>query len=76
MPIENAKERKRGDTKDNPLSQWFVNFSEADELLKLATARQQVVMAFLPSLFLAQKPRFFIVLVLACKCVFCVQVRL
>lgn len=57
MPIENAKERKRGDTKDNPLSQWFVNFSEADELLKLATARQQVVMAFLPSLFLAQKPR-------------------
>lgn len=33
---------KRGDTKDNPLSQWFINFSEADELLKLAAARQQV----------------------------------
>lgn len=35
-------ERKRGDTKDHPLSQWFKNFSEADELLKLAAARQQV----------------------------------
>lgn len=33
---------KRGDTKDHPLSQWFINFSEADELLKLAAARQQV----------------------------------
>ncbi|KAK7252962.1 hypothetical protein RIF29_37292 [Crotalaria pallida] len=32
----------RGDTKDHPLSQWFLNFSEADELLKLAAARQQV----------------------------------
>ncbi|RVX16755.1 Transcription initiation factor TFIID subunit 14b [Vitis vinifera] len=42
LPIENAKEKKRGDTKDHPLNQWFVNFSEADELLKLATARQQV----------------------------------
>lgn len=30
------------DTKDHPLSQWFMNFSEADELLKLAAARQQV----------------------------------
>ncbi|PWZ11824.1 Transcription initiation factor TFIID subunit 14b [Zea mays] len=34
-------EKKRGDTKDHPLSQWFSNFSEADELLKLAAARQQ-----------------------------------
>lgn len=42
VPIENAKEKKRGDTKDHPLNLWFVNFSEADELLKLATARQQV----------------------------------
>lgn len=33
---------KKGDMKDNPLSQWFINFSEADELLKLAAARQQV----------------------------------
>ncbi|GAA0166291.1 general transcription factor [Lithospermum erythrorhizon] len=39
---EDADKRKRGDTKDNPLSQWFQNFSEADELLKLAAARQQV----------------------------------
>ncbi|KAF3440282.1 hypothetical protein FNV43_RR18566 [Rhamnella rubrinervis] len=31
-----------GDTKDHPLSQWFTTFSEADELLKLAAARQQV----------------------------------
>ncbi|RCV20072.1 hypothetical protein SEVIR_4G025600v4 [Setaria viridis] len=35
-------EKKRGDTKDHALSQWFSNFSEADELLKLAAARQQV----------------------------------
>ena len=35
-------ERERGDTKDHPLAQWFMNFSEADELLKLAAARQQV----------------------------------
>lgn len=34
--------QKKGDTKDHPLSQWFINFSEADELLKLAAARQQV----------------------------------
>ena len=27
---------RRGDTKDHPLTQWFLNFSEADELLKLA----------------------------------------
>lgn len=40
--IEDADKRNRGDTKDNPLNQWFHNFSEADELLKLAAARQQV----------------------------------
>ncbi|KAJ1257857.1 hypothetical protein BS78_10G028400 [Paspalum vaginatum] len=38
-------EKKRGDTKDHPLSQWFSNFSEADELLKLAAARQQAHIA-------------------------------
>ena len=42
VPTEDSDKRKRGDTKDNPLSQWFTNFSEADELLKLAAARQQV----------------------------------
>ncbi|KAB1201880.1 Transcription initiation factor TFIID subunit 14b [Morella rubra] len=42
VPIENMHERERGDTKDHPLNQWFLNFSEADELLKLAAARQQV----------------------------------
>ncbi|KAE8665902.1 Transcription initiation factor TFIID subunit 14b [Hibiscus syriacus] len=41
-PVENMNDRGRGDTKDHPLSQWFMNFSEADELLKLASARQQV----------------------------------
>ncbi|KAG7026746.1 Transcription initiation factor TFIID subunit 14b, partial [Cucurbita argyrosperma subsp. argyrosperma] len=34
--------RERCDTKDHHLNQWFLNFSEADELLKLAAARQQV----------------------------------
>ncbi|XP_022854916.1 transcription initiation factor TFIID subunit 14b-like isoform X2 [Olea europaea var. sylvestris] len=33
---------ERGDTKNNPLIQWFTNFSEAYELLKLAATRQQV----------------------------------
>ncbi|XP_021768483.1 transcription initiation factor TFIID subunit 14b-like isoform X1 [Chenopodium quinoa] len=33
---------RRGSTKDHPLGHWFMNFSEADELLKLAAARQQV----------------------------------
>lgn len=44
-PVENTNETGRGDTKDHPLSQWFLNFSEADELLKLASARQQVGIA-------------------------------
>ncbi|XP_071930658.1 transcription initiation factor TFIID subunit 14b-like isoform X2 [Coffea arabica] len=42
VPLEDADKRRRGDTKDHTLSQWFSNFSEADELLKLAAARQQV----------------------------------
>lgn len=42
VTTENTNEKERGDTKDHPLSQWFMNFSEADELLKLAAARQQV----------------------------------
>jgi YEATS domain-containing protein 4 len=47
VPIDSMKDNERGDTKDHPLSQWFLNFSEADELLKLASARQQVLVAFL-----------------------------
>lgn len=42
VQVEDVEKRKRGDTKDSPLTQWFTNFSEADELLKLAAARQQV----------------------------------
>ncbi|KAI4386806.1 hypothetical protein MLD38_004706 [Melastoma candidum] len=42
VPTETVNERERGDTKDHALNQWFMNFSEADELLKLAAARQQV----------------------------------
>ncbi|WMV16644.1 hypothetical protein MTR67_010029 [Solanum verrucosum] len=41
-PIEDLHALKRGDTKNHPLSQWFINFSEADELLKLTAARQRV----------------------------------
>ncbi|KAI7736613.1 LOW QUALITY PROTEIN: hypothetical protein M8C21_025698 [Ambrosia artemisiifolia] len=42
-PLEdNKRGNKRGDTKDHPHVQWFNKFSEADELLKLAEARQQV----------------------------------
>lgn len=41
-PVEDVHEKKRGDTKDHPLGQYFNRFSEADELLKLAEARQQV----------------------------------
>ncbi|KAG6761613.1 hypothetical protein POTOM_034841 [Populus tomentosa] len=41
MPVEDTSKRKRGDTKDNPLAQWFMKFSEADKLLQLAAARQQ-----------------------------------
>ncbi|EYU37906.1 hypothetical protein ABFS82_02G013000 [Erythranthe guttata] len=42
VPLEDVDSKNRVDTKDNPLNQWFTNFSEADELLKLAAARQQV----------------------------------
>ncbi|KAH1266893.1 Transcription initiation factor TFIID subunit 14b [Glycine max] len=42
VPIDTVNDKERGDTKDHPLTQWFMNFSEADELLKLAAARQQV----------------------------------
>lgn len=42
IPIENIQEKGKGDTKDHPLNQWFMSFSEADELLKLVAARQQV----------------------------------
>lgn len=41
-PIEHSSERRRGDTKEHSHSQWFTNFSEADELSKLSAARQQV----------------------------------
>ncbi|GER42314.1 YEATS family protein [Striga asiatica] len=41
-PAEDTENKNKGDTKDHPLNQWFTNFSEADELLKLAAARQQV----------------------------------
>ncbi|KAL9273701.1 Transcription initiation factor TFIID subunit 14b-like protein [Drosera capensis] len=40
--IDNEEKSKRGDTKDSPLVQWYTSFSEADELLKLAAAREQV----------------------------------
>ncbi|GAB2219847.1 hypothetical protein Droror1_Dr00007484 [Drosera rotundifolia] len=40
--IDDKEKGKRGDTKDSPLVQWFKNFSEADELLKLAAARERV----------------------------------
>ncbi|GAB4853815.1 Transcription initiation factor TFIID subunit 14b [Ancistrocladus abbreviatus] len=42
VSLEDMEKRRRGDTKDSALIQWFTNFSEADELLKLAAARQQV----------------------------------
>ncbi|XP_073065643.1 transcription initiation factor TFIID subunit 14b-like isoform X2 [Primulina eburnea] len=42
VPMEEHGDGKRGDTKDHPLNQWFTTFSEADELLKLAAARQQL----------------------------------
>ncbi|GAB2291742.1 Transcription initiation factor TFIID subunit 14b [Dionaea muscipula] len=41
-PVDEIERNKRGDTKDSPLVQWFTNFSEADELLKLAAARERV----------------------------------
>ncbi|XP_056690545.1 transcription initiation factor TFIID subunit 14b-like isoform X1 [Spinacia oleracea] len=43
LPSSASTEERRGSMKDHPLGHWFMNFSEADELLKLAAARQQVV---------------------------------
>lgn len=43
MQVEDTGKKKRGDTKDHSLGQWFTSFSEADELLQLAAARQQVL---------------------------------
>lgn len=44
VPMEDLDNRNRGDTKDHhPLNQWFSKFSEADELLRLAAAREQVI---------------------------------
>lgn len=48
-PNEHPSERRRSDTKEHSLSQWFTNFSEADELSKLSAARQQVRSYCLPS---------------------------
>ncbi|KAL5539668.1 hypothetical protein UlMin_043669 [Ulmus minor] len=42
VPIEDDSRKTKGETKDHPLSQWFTNYSEADELLQLAAARQQL----------------------------------
>lgn len=33
---------EKGDTKDHPLSQWFLKFSEVEELFKLTAARKKV----------------------------------
>ncbi|KAK2657023.1 hypothetical protein Ddye_010075 [Dipteronia dyeriana] len=41
-PVDNVIEKEKRHMKDHPFSQWFTKFSEADELLKLAAARQQV----------------------------------
>ncbi|KAH9287513.1 hypothetical protein KI387_031630, partial [Taxus chinensis] len=38
---DNFSEKKGGDTKDHPLSQWFLRHSEADELAQLTAARHQ-----------------------------------
>ncbi|KAL5569475.1 hypothetical protein UlMin_026050 [Ulmus minor] len=42
-PAMKEESRKtKGETKDHPLSQWFTNYSEPNELLQLATARQEL----------------------------------
>jgi YEATS domain-containing protein 4 len=33
---------EKGDTKEHPLSPWFLKFSEVEELFKLTAARQKV----------------------------------
>ncbi|WCJ32598.1 hypothetical protein M5689_014012 [Euphorbia peplus] len=40
-PAGNIIDKKR-DTKDHSFSRWFLSFSDADELFKLAAARQEV----------------------------------
>ena len=47
MQVEDTGKKKRGDTKDHSLGQWFMSVSEADELLQLAAARQQVTLKHL-----------------------------
>lgn len=42
VSVDSVNEKGGGDTKNHPLSHWFMNFSEADELLNIASARQQV----------------------------------
>lgn len=43
---ESYYKMKKGDTKDHPLSHWFLKFSEADELFKLNATRQKVLCNF------------------------------
>lgn len=40
--IESVSEKKKGDTKDHPLGQWFLKHVDAEELACLKAARQQV----------------------------------
>ncbi|KAI9072971.1 hypothetical protein K1719_045063 [Acacia pycnantha] len=42
ITIEDASKWRRGDTKDHPLTHWFTNFSDTDELLQLTVAHQLV----------------------------------
>ncbi|XP_013596411.1 PREDICTED: transcription initiation factor TFIID subunit 14 isoform X1 [Brassica oleracea var. oleracea] len=39
---ESYYKMKKGDTKDHPLSHWFLKFSDADELFRLTDTRQKV----------------------------------
>lgn len=43
---ESYYKMKKGDTKDHPLSHWFLKFSEADELFKLTATRHKVYAAY------------------------------
>jgi len=40
--VDDSSERKKGDTKEHPLGQWFLKHSEIEELSILTAARQQV----------------------------------
>ncbi len=40
--VDDSSERKKGDTKEHPLGQWFLKHSETEELSILTAARQQV----------------------------------